>query len=270
MLYAFSLVEFDKYCASRVLRRHVIVVLGWYVVSLAIYSLFAWSGYGRLILGAYLMLPVAIASHYGHLNLRPLYIYPALFLATVVATISRFGTYDGAESVTKDSGARHLAIMSDLAGQDYVAHEGAIWDQFLLLVFNWVPRAIWPDKPLGLGYSFVDDYLGRTGFGDDYSVSMGLVGEHLYLNREYWFLSFLLTLAVIVSLRAAIRYAAKTSAAPVVGFDITLISLLWGGMATFGSRVWILVIPMLFYLYVTRLLSRSFRYPVAHLRQSIR
>lgn len=43
------------------------------------------------------------------------------------------------------------------------------------ILYFWVPRAIWPEKPTMLGYWFIRQY--RGGFGDAHSASFGFTGD---------------------------------------------------------------------------------------------
>ncbi len=48
---------------------------------------------------------------------------------------------------------------------------------------NWFPRDLWQEKPVGIGYYFVDEWIGRTGYGEGYNISLGFIGEIILLSR---------------------------------------------------------------------------------------
>lgn len=124
----------------------------------------------------------------------------------------------------------------------------AWFDQWLLLMGNWVPRDLWLDKPIGLGYAAVDDWIGREGFSDGYSISLGFIGEQYYLLGELYWLGIILAFATLVVLRDVVRKVSRGYVAPLIMFDVNLMSYVWGGGATFGSRLFFFLIPTILFI----------------------
>jgi oligosaccharide repeat unit polymerase len=76
------------------------------------------------------------------------------------------------------------------------------------ILYFWVPRAIWPEKPTMLGYWFIRQY--RGGFGDAHSASFGFTGDlyadfGLFSLIIVFFLGRLLKTAENFKRRAIIR-----------------------------------------------------------------
>jgi hypothetical protein len=95
-------------------------------------------------------------------------------------------------------------------------------------------------------------YLGRAGSSLDHSTATGLFGEHLFYLPYGWFLSVALLIAIIIGMRRVIGKWSGAYTAPIMAFDVWLITLFWGGMASFGARMWLAMFPMLGYILVLR------------------
>ena len=170
-----------------------------YFVVLAIYIYIYWNGFGRLVIGAFALMPILIADHYRDFGLR---IWHAIVVAPpllALSHLSRYGGWGGWGDLAGGSSAHHLILTLQLVDSDIHILYGGIerfFEQYSLLFLNWFPREVWPNKPLGLAMVSVDEWIGRSGYGDGFSVSLGMFGEQIYLFGSTFFLffSFLLSL----------------------------------------------------------------------------
>ena len=246
--FASSLVFFERLVRNS--RDHeIIIMLTVYFIVIGIYIMLYWHGFGRLVIGAYLLMPVLIADHHRDFGLR---IWHAIVLAPpllAVSHLSRYGGWGGWQDLASGSAAHHLVLTLQLFNSDIHSSYGGFvrfLEQFSLFFLNWVPREIWLNKPIGIGLASVDEWFGRAGFPDGFTISLGMFGEQLYLSGANFFIFYWFFLIVCILLtRKLIQRLGKENIAPVVAFDVSIISFVWGGSATFGSRAWFFVAPML-------------------------
>lgn len=153
--------------------------------------------------------------------------------------------YDGSIS-------HHLYLTEYIKKLDvnYVYH---FYDQVILLFLSWIPRYVWQDKPIGIGYSSVDEIFFRSGYDDGYSQSIGYLGEIFYYFGNYYFFAIFLILFIFLILKLILNFLSYGYRSPMILFNTNLIIYLWGGMASFSSRIWFMVIPLLFTIFFLRL-----------------
>jgi hypothetical protein len=258
--FSLSLVFFEKLARdSRV--SYLLLMLVVYFLVIGIYIIFYWHGFGRLVIGAYVLMPVLIADHHRDFGLR---IWHAIVLAPpflMVSHLSRYGSWGGLQDLAGGSAAHHLVLTLQLVHSDIHVLNGGFGrflEQFSLFFLNWVPRDLWPNKPIGLGLISVDEWFGRAGFPDGFTISLGMFGEQLYLSGPFFFVFYWMffVLCIIIT-RVFIKRISFHHIAPVVAFDVNLISFVWGGGATFGSRSWFFIVPMLVTLFILEWSARK-------------
>jgi hypothetical protein len=258
--FAISFIFFER--IARVCRSATLfLMLGVYFVTIVIYISYYWSGFGRLVVGAYALMPILIADHYRDFGLR---IWHALVIAPILLAashLSRFGSWGGWKDIaggTADS--HHLILTLKLVDSNiYINHGGLarFLDQYYLLFLNWVPRDFWSNKPVGLALVSVDEWIGRIGLPDGYTVSLGMFGEQLYISGPNLFIfSWLVIIITLIFLRRLISYFGFFYISPVVVFDVNLISYIWGGGGTVGSRVWFFILPIFFVIFGIHMFSK--------------
>ncbi|WP_291811922.1 hypothetical protein [Limnobacter sp.] len=216
--------------------------------SILFYALFYWSGFGRLLIGAYILLPVLLLNQYLDFGLRFWKILTIVPFLLYFAQFTRYGTEISVDQIFIGSAGHHLLVTHDLFTLSFVDFDQGLdrfFDQLKLFFLNWFPRDLWIDKPVGAGLSSVDDLYGRNGFGDEYSQSLGFVGEQIYLLGDLYIVGLLTLLLVIVLVYRFIFHMSAGYTVTTHIWTVSLISFYWGGMATFGSRVWFLLIPCL-------------------------
>lgn len=268
--YALGLVLFERSCRNKLLsQRQLIFQASFFYLVLMYYMAFVWSGFGRLYFLTYLILPVLILFHYKIIKIR---VWQLAFIAPFGLIYGAF--IRGAETVLVDnfasgSASHHLELMeslrSDISRQ--TTDLSKLLDQIVLYFLNWYPRDSWPEKPIGIGSWFVDEYLGREGFSDMHSVSLGLWGEHIYLNPDWWIMTGVATI-IVSGLCATILYRASfRSIAVLLMFQANLLTLFWGGLASFGSRVWWMVIPAIIYIWTEKLVIDATKHSTSSIRK---
>jgi hypothetical protein len=257
--YAFALFAYDRLSRSRCASSRAVIVHGaLFYLCLAYNYLFIWSGFGRLEFLTYLALPLLVASHYKRIEIKNWQVAFLMFFGIAIGQAIRGVVQPGLMTFATGSVSHHLLLMDELGNDkalwDARFHE--LFDQFLLYFLNWFPRELWVEKPLGIGSWFVDVYIGRDGFSDAHSVSLGFWGEHIFLNPDGWVLSGLMVLVVTVFM-SRLFYRLDNGGLPLVlMFNANFLTLFWGGMASFGSRVWWLVLPAFFYVIARRFALR--------------
>lgn len=258
--YGIALIHLDRLCLSDGLqRRKVLVGAAAFYIALLYYMLFVWSGFGRLNFLTFLILPLIVLVSRKVVSLNKWLLIMLVPIGLIYGSALRGVNTISAENFAEGSSSHHLVLMQDLLNNSdrIFTNLYGLWDQFLLFFLNWFPREIWGQKPIGIGSSFVDTYIGREGFGEAHSVSLGFWGEHIYLNPRFWFVSGF-ALVLLVAFCSRIVYRLSFGSMPVLlMFQANFLTLFWGGMASFGSRVWWMVIPSVLYLWVERSFRKS-------------
>jgi hypothetical protein len=229
-----------------------------YCVFMGLQMAFLWNGYGRIILVSLILAPLLLSSRYGPLRISA---FALVLVATVLGFLGRvlrFGWSDGIAGLADDSGASHLVYSSEMWQQPSVAQNvTSFLDQYALLFAAWVPRDIWPSKPLGVNYSYVDVYIGRVGLSEVHSTAIGSFGEVLFFSQNYWMLLLGIVLLTLLVIRWVIVKLSGAFEAPAIMFDVWLLTYFWGGMASFASRAWYCIVPIVIYAVVLRRLNTS-------------
>ena len=255
-----SLVFLEKMIFQNPTKRFGFLLIAIYLFVIYLYMVFQWSGYGRLVIGAFILLPLLIVQAKLDLGIRPVFIALVAPGALYLAQILRYGAIEGASQIFIGSAGHHLIVSSDVMKGRDLLHSGgvdAFISQFLLFFFNWIPRDFWPDKPIGVGLWSVDIMYGRNKFGAEYSQSIGFFGEQfLYLGSFFW-IGLIIMLVTLVLVRISLAKISFGFVTPLVLFDVNLISYFWGGAATFGSRLWFVLIPAILTIYILSTLQQS-------------
>lgn len=253
-LFGIALVIFGRQCRARSVKGPIVATsLAMILIAIGLYVSFVWNTFGRLLILTFILTPVGICAHYGRIKIRQSYLYALAPVGFIYGAVVRGADEVGLSTLAGGS-ASHPLILQDelLKGGRILSDFDELFGQYLLFFFSWVPRFVWPTKPYGAGWTFVDTYIGREGVSDGHSIALGLWGEHLYMNPGAWLLTGFLTLGLFV---AQCRYfTSKGGDFLTVGiiFQCNVLTLVWGGMASFGARAWWLVIPAAVYCWSRR------------------
>jgi hypothetical protein len=219
---------------------------GVFVLFILVYAVFVWTGEGRIVVLSLVLAPVLLTSLYRTFRVDGLLLAGAGMFMVFFGRVLRFGWSGGLAGVAEDSGATHILMSSQLWRETNEAFPITnFWEQYLLYFLNWIPRNAWPGKPLGVNYTFVDVYIGRKGLGEEFSTALGYFGEHIFYSRSFWLFMVVAVTLTTIYVRKAIGRLAGNYIGPVIIFDVWLITLFWGGMAVFASRIWFSIVPLL-------------------------
>ncbi|KTE17784.1 hypothetical protein ATE71_01420 [Sphingopyxis sp. H115] len=211
---------------------------------LVIYVTFIWTGFGRIYIGMLTVPIYVLLISYGLLKYRPVPLIGVSLLVVLGGNLFRFGFQGDYHSVLSDSTTSGLLLADELwNSKQSFALPSDMSSQFMLFFFNWMPRQLWPEKPVAVGASFVDFYMGRSGFGEGHSIALGVVGEHLYFMGGWWLPSLALAIVAFVCLRRLFAKISGGFVMPLALFDANFITFLWGGLAAFGARYFFLSMP---------------------------
>lgn len=255
--FACSLVNLERLHAaseSPVLRLTGVALC---LLSILVFSFLFWAGYGRLILSTLGISAVMITVYYGTFRIWVLSFVAVSAALVFIGRVLRFGLSEGIGGLAEDSGATPI-ILTEMFwdSQVTVFWTEPLWHQWSLLFLNWYPRAWWPEKPIGLNYTLVDAVLGRAGYGEEHSTAVSFLGEQIFLFPNWWIFTTALVISILIFLFRTVAKLAAPYFAPVALLQAWLLSFFWGGMATYGSRIWFTLVPMMAYLVILRILTR--------------
>lgn len=252
--FALSLIVFEKVCRTGSIAR-VYLLLGVYFLAIMFFVNVYWGGFGRIVIGSYVLIPLFIAHYWRDIGLRVWQGVISAPFAIFLANLSRIQEQAEFWDMHSGSIAAHLVMTRDLMDQiDLSAPVGWLgyWGQWLLLSVQWFPRDVWPDKPVGVGRDYVDmGYLGGP-VSEGHSVALGYIGEAIFYLGEQWVLGVVITLATLILIRRLVARVGQGYVAPILAYDVFLISYVWAGMASFGGRMAFFVLPMLAFLFARR------------------
>lgn len=249
--FAISLVHFDRLCSAERARR--IAMLS-YATALIIYAAFYWDSYGRLLFGAMAAMPLLLLVRRGAFQVPPfllvLGVPPLLWLAQWVRG-DQLSAEGIAESSISSPSILSVQMMEVLPVLPTRVADFA--DQFLLFFFSWVPRVAWDDKPLGLGWTMVGELTSRRGVSEGHSVAPGLIGESLWLLGPNFMLGLGVQVLAVMLLGLLVRRIGAASGLAAMVVASLLPTLVWGGMASFGARLWFFLLPIFLYAFALHL-----------------
>jgi hypothetical protein len=233
--------------------RPLHVVGGLYALLMSFVLLYAvvyWDGFGRLILAGTLIIPsLLLVRRLG----VPFGKYAFLVVA---AAAGLFGTLLRFRDTTFSSILRTTLSDSNsaplLLGQSFIerGRDGGVWDpsgwfdQVILIGLAVWPREWWREKPLGFGAAWVADNMGPGYWG--HSIASTFMGEHLYYLGLGWGVVAAFASVVLI----AQVYNAMMRSRYLFGLGGYLVAVYlptfyWGGMASFATRFWIGLVPLI-------------------------
>ncbi len=239
--------------ASRGPVRKIIgtlILVGFSIVFLEV----LFSGFGRLLLGAIGCGVIVLACR----RTRGGWLKCAMVVGTIPGLIytsfSRIQYLDRIRdgSVSRDEGIGSVII-------PFIS-TGKIWDQiiggqltpsgggsFMVSFLTWIPRAVWPDKPVGFGLEIVPAVAPQLVGVVGYSDSATILGELLWGFGPLF--SIIGVIGLVLLIRSADKWLALQRNSQVdndvdrllwnmVGIVLItgLLNLVWGGSYTFASR----------------------------------
>jgi hypothetical protein len=258
--WALALVHLERIHARTTAMLPRVMGLMIYVAVIGYFAAVLWGGGGRIVQLSFMLAPILLTAYYRTFRLNIIVFALAAVGLSFIGRVLRFGWSDGLQGLSVDSGASPITITSYLwETKAQSLSIGSIVDQWALLFLNWFPRELWPNKPLGVGTTFVDVVFGRAGVSAEHNLAIGIFGEHMFFLPHAWIVSVALLAGVIILMRRALIRVGAPYRAPVIAFDVWLMTLFWGGMAAFAARVWFALIPIIPYVMLIRWLDRRKR-----------
>lgn len=108
----------------------------------------------------------------------------------------------------ENASAEGIVDMTSLMFQHFENNEHLYGKSTSFILYFWIPRDIWPNKPTMLGYWFIRIY--RGGFSDGHSASFGFTGD-LYADFGLYSLFFVLLLGMLLKTADEFRIRALKS-----------------------------------------------------------
>lgn len=220
-----------------------------------LYWSFVFTGFGRITILALVVCGVAVLSW-----ARPSWVWKAVLLvATPFGLVQGFAV-ETDTGLTRGSGSLVSPLWDGAATLDFAGTPilpYAKGETYLANLVSWVPRSVWPDKPLGLGSTAVQ-WISPRQFGTGHSVAVTYVGEFVY--NFGWLGVVLGSVALGAMLGFGDRYAFRTVARfrqgiwPICAF-VTYVLLLsaqldfvWAGtnapVQRYGPRIFVAVLAV--------------------------
>ena len=91
----------------------------------------------------------------------------------------------------KNASPEGIIDMTDLMFTYFETNDFKYGSSTSFILYFWVPRSIWPDKPTMIGHWLIRDF--RSGFGSGHSASFGFTGD-LYADFGFFSLAFVFLL----------------------------------------------------------------------------
>jgi hypothetical protein len=231
------------------------------------YLSFHWVNMGRVFLVYFILAPVLIYFHYCKVAVRRIYFYIACPVALLILNISRYKNRSfNIEDYLIGSAGYHLQLTDMMYSTRYFIESkwNIFFNEYILMFFINLPRDYWSTKPFPIGFWAYDIIFGDRsssleGVDHEYSLSIGFIGEHMLIFGDEFYLGLIFTILNIIIIRKIIFYLSFRSMVPLLIFDLNLVSYFWGGMAIFGSRLWISLVVSIIFLFVQHIYNSSFK-----------
>jgi len=222
----------------------------------AVYLSFHWVGMGRVFLAFFLLSPILIYFHYCRIFIYQIFFYFLCPIALMILQSSRYKNFSFEEYLIGSAGYHLQLTELTRTTQYYIESKwNTFFNEYMLLFFINMPRSIWTSKPLPIGFWGVDvmfeDNIRTSptiGVDKEFSISLGFVGEQFLMLGKDFYIGLIFVLLSIFVIRKITYYLSFKSIVPLLIFDLNFVSYIWGGMAIFASRLWVLLIPSLIFL----------------------
>lgn len=235
-------------------------------LSLILYSLFLWKGFGRLVLAGWLILPTMVLIIQCELWFNK-YIYcVGICIAGLLMAFARFDVgFDSLiQSALGDSTFSPFLLMQDLYEASFAEAAKSNWagmlEQFGMFFYGALPRAWWADKPLGFGFEYTVANLPESYVDAGHSVAALFLGEHLYYLGLIGFFTCALAIMILVAIfKLSYRFDEYgIYAIPVV---IWVLTYVWGGISAFSQRFQLGILAVIFFFLIFPMGKRIVRKP---------
>jgi hypothetical protein len=224
-----------------------------------------WWGMGRLFLFYIILSPVIIYFHYCKIAIKRLLVFACCPLALFTLQFSRYKQFSF-ENFLIGSAGYHLELTNMVYSTQYFIESkwNIFFNEYILMFLILFPRDYWPSKPFPIGWWAVEVLFGNirgdsSGIIGEFSISMGFIGENMLMLGNEFYIGLIFSVLSIIILRKIIFYLSFRSIVPIVIFDLCLASYFWGGVAIFGARLWVTLIPVLLLLLIINIHAHVFK-----------
>jgi len=169
-----------------------------FLYSLPVFLIFFTSGTRFYLLFSFLgFIMVIFDKYFSKRSLKKIIIFSSVAIALILVSNlmknSRYNNWSDREDVNNTDFPTYIS-------KEFFSNEGAIEMTTLLITYFqsnkhllgesssfityfWIPRSIWPEKPMMLGYWLVRKY--RNGLPNSHSVTFGFIGD-VYADFGYY------------------------------------------------------------------------------------
>lgn len=252
VLFSLGISSFDKpffvflilllsLCLKQDNIKNNIVYMFVFVFVFVIYSTFAWSGFGRVVVVGWLLLAILQFSYSISFKVNK---YAFGLLPGTAATLLTSRDFSQLKFISLEKALNDSAYGPYRGASIFINHFNqrsfdfsGLWDQIMFTFFIFIPRAVWPNKPFGFGFEYtvqhLDSYLIEAG----HSVASTLIGDHIYYIGYLGVFSSLIVFSII-ALAANYFYKIKgLNGNGVLVFSASIMVMVWGGMSSFSARI---------------------------------
>ena len=210
-----------------------ICYISYYILFIA----FIWDGFGRLILFAYVFLPIYVYLVRYNFPILKVSLFFNVILMPLMSLV-RYGKLEF-ETMLTDSSVSAFFLLNEIYEKIknnnlFSVDFGGFFNQFILLFISFIPRDFLPSKPIGFGRLYVVREMNTSQYSDEHSIAATLFGDPLYYLGLWLWVPF--SIIIIYILVYFYSYIKKLKSNLDVVFLIFIPTLVWGGMASFSSR----------------------------------
>lgn len=247
--YAIALIYLEKIMKTLKTPIYGFFFLFFHLFFITIWYSFHWWGMGRLYLLFVLISPILIYFHHCKILISRLLVYISCPMALILIQIPRYKNFS-LEHFLIGSAGYHLTLTDMVYSTQYFIESKwkTFLDEYILMYLISFPRDLWTSKPFPIGWWAVDTLFGRKNVDPEFSLSIGFIGENMLMLGKEFYLGLIFTILNIIIIRKMVFCLSFRSIVPLIIFDLTLANYFWGGIAIFGSRLWIPLIPVLLFL----------------------
>ena len=252
-------------CFQQGFIRANVTYLFVFIFVLSVYLLFYWNGFGRLLIVGWLLLAL-LQFFYSigfKINKYAFGLLPGLgstFLADRDFLQLKFSGFEKALYDSAYGPYRTASSFIDSFNQHGFDVAG-FWDQIMFTFFVFIPRSVWPSKPLGFGYEYTVQNLNTSLIDAGHSIAGTLISFHIYYLGYLGIVTSLLFISIIAFATNVLYRIKGLNGNGVLIFSASMMALVWGGMSSFSARVALssIVFVLLFTLF-RRFLTRKVRF----------
>lgn len=218
-------------------KTHYFVLTLVYLTYYAFFINYIWDGYGRLILFAYMFMPFYSYVFNIKMPIMKFSIVANMILMPLMSLV-RYGELS-VEKMLSDSSVSAFFLLNDIYIKNasntlFSVDFNGFLQQVSLVFISFIPREIFPHKPLGFGRLYVETELNRYQYSEAHSIAATLFGDPIYYLGNYLWLPAVLLIIYLFNI--FYRYLKTFNNNLSVVFLVFIPTLIWGGLASFSSR----------------------------------